>query len=240
MEAIGYGVASTKSRGVSPATRGSCCKRLDGSDWKRYLQDRATEEAKRRYFDSLRAKYGASVTMAPLREPVEASGPQRGPPDAPVTIVEFSDFQCPYCGRFTPVLRQVLAAYPTKVRLVYRYFPLSTIHPEAQKAAEAAACASNQGKFWEMHDTLFAEQGDLGVIALKEKGKRLGLDAALFDQCLDGGMASPVVAADVDAGAKLGIGATPTSFVNGRFVDGAVTFEQMTALIDDELVRVPH
>ena len=203
---------------------------------RQYLQNQAIEQANRRYLDSLRAKYKASVTMNPLREQIEGSGPQRGPAPAPVTIVEFSDFQCPYCGRFTPVLRQILAAYPTQVRLVYRYFPLS-IHPEAQKAAEAAACAGNQGKFWEMHDTLFAEQSSLGIDALKEKAKRLGLDAKQFDDCLDGGLAKEIVAADVEAGEKLGLAATPSSFVNGRFVNGAVTYDQMTALIEDEMHR---
>jgi protein-disulfide isomerase len=206
---------------------------------RQFLEDRAVEQSSRKYFDSLRAKYKASVTMEPLREQVEESGPQRGPATAPVTIVEFSDFQCPYCGQFTPVLRQVLVAYPTKVRLVYRYLPLTTIHPDAQKAAEAAVCAGNQGKFWEMHDTLFAEQSLLGVDALKEKSKRLGLDSKEFDACLDGGLAKTVVAGDIEAGERLGIAATPASFVNGRFVNGAVTFEQLSALIDDELHKAP-
>jgi protein-disulfide isomerase len=206
---------------------------------KQFLQNQADEQLRRKYLDSLRAKYRAYVTMDPLREQIDAFGPQRGPAAAPVTIVEFSDFQCPYCGRFTPVLKQVLAAYPTQVRLVYEYFPLSTIHPDAQKAAEAAACANNQGKFWEMHDTLFAEQSSLDIDALKDKAKRLGLDTKQFDDCLDGGLAGAVVAADVAAGQRLGIGATPVSFVNGRFVNGTVTLEQMSALIEDELHRSP-
>jgi len=206
---------------------------------KQFLQNQADEQSRRKYLDSLRAKYHASVTLDPLRERVEATGPQRGPTSAPVTIVEFSDFQCPYCGRFTPVLKQLLAAYPTQVRLVYEYFPLSSIHPNAQKAAEAAVCANNQGKFWEMHDTLFAEQSSLEIQALKEKAERLGLDAKQFDECLDSGAASAAVAADVTAGQRLGIGSTPVSFVNGRFVAGAVTLEQMTALVDDELHRSP-
>ncbi len=202
---------------------------------RQFLQNRADEQSRRKYLDSLRAKYHASITMAPMRELVDASGPQRGPTAAPVTIVEFSDFECPYCGRFTPVLRQILTAYPTQVRLVYRFFPLSAIHPEAQKAAEAAACANNQGKFWEMHDTLFAEQSSIGVDALKEKAKRLGLDTKQFNDCLDSGASSEVVAADVAAGQQLGLAATPGTFVNGRFVDGAVTFEQMSALVEDDL-----
>lgn len=206
---------------------------------KEFLQNQGEEQSRRKYLDSLRAKYKAFTTMEPLREQVDVSGPQRGPAGAPVTIVEFSDFECPYCRQFTPVLAQLLAAYPAQVRLVYRHFPLTTLHPEAQKAAEAAVCANNQGKFWELHDTLFAEQNSMGVMALKEKAKRLGLDAKQFEDCLDSGAATAAVAADVAAGEKLGIGATPATFVNGRFVNGAVTLEQMTALIDDELHRAP-
>jgi protein-disulfide isomerase len=206
---------------------------------RQYLQNQEAELSNRKYLDSLRAKYKASVTLEPLREHVDASGPQRGPTAAPVTIVEFSDFQCPFCGRFTPVLKQIAAAYPTQVRLVYRYFPLAAIHPDAQSAAEAAVCANDQGKFWEMHDTLFAEQGSLDVEALKDKAHRLGLEAKQFDDCLAGGKAREVVEADVAAGEQLGIGATPASFVNGRFVNGAVSYEQMNTLINDELHRAP-
>ena len=207
---------------------------------KQFLQNQANDHNARKYLDTLRAKYKAVETIEPLREPVEASGPQRGRADAPVTIVEFSDFQCPYCGKFTPILAQVLAAYPTQVRLIYRYFPIPTLHPDAEKAAEAAVCAGKQGKFWEMHDTLFAEQGALGVAALKEKAKRLGLDALQFDACLDGGTAAALVAADQQAGRQLGLDGTPASFVNGRFVNGAKSFDEMSAMIDDELRRAAH
>jgi protein-disulfide isomerase len=203
------------------------------------LETEALEKSHRKYFDFLRAKYDASITIEPFREQVDAAGPQRGSPEAPVTIVEFSDFQCPYCGRFTPVLTQVLAAYPTQVRLVYRYLPLSTLHPDAEKAAEAAVCANNQGKFWEMHDTLFAEQSGLAVAALKEKAKRLGLDIQQFDACLDSEQGSPPVAADVKAAELLGLESTPASFVNGRFINGAVSFEELSTLINDELKRAP-
>jgi protein-disulfide isomerase len=123
------------------------------------------------------------------------------------------------------------------VRLVYRYFPIASLHPQAQKAAEAAACADRQGKFWPMHDTLFAEQGALDVEALKEKAARLGLDSGRFAACLDSGAAAPAVAADIAAGQDLGIDATPGSFVNGRFVNGAVTLEEMKRLVEDELRR---
>jgi protein-disulfide isomerase len=98
-------------------------------------------------------------------------------------------------------------------------------------------CANNQGKFWEMHDTLFAEQNGLGIAALKEKAKRLGFDTQQFDACLDNEQGSPPVAADVKAAEMLGLESTPASFVNGRFVNGAVSFEEMSAMINDELRR---
>jgi len=211
---------------------------------RQFLSNQADTRARRKFLDGLRAKYHAVVSLAPMREQVDRSGPTRGPADAPVTIVEFSDFQCPFCARYTPVLKQLMAAYPTQVRLVYRYFPIASLHPQAQKAAEAAVCADRQGKFWPMHDTLFAEQGALELDALKDKAARLGLDTAQFDACLDDGAAAAVVAADIAAGQQLGIDATPSSFVNGRFVNGAATLEEMARLIEDELRRaaatVPH
>lgn len=204
-----------------------------------FLQNQAAERAKREYLDSLRAKYRASVQWEPKREQIlEDVGPRRGSADARVTIVEFSDFQCPYCGRLAPILKQVLAAYPTQVRLVYRNMPLTSLHPDAAKAAEAAVCAESQGKFWEMHDLLFAEQNSLSVDALKEKAKRLGLDSAQFDSCLDSGKSRDAVNTDAEAGAELGLAATPSSFVNGRFINGAATFERWKAIINDELGRV--
>jgi protein-disulfide isomerase len=204
---------------------------------RQFLQSQTAERSKRQYLDSLRAKYRASIQMEPRREQIPDVGPQRGPVDAKVTIVEFSDFQCPFCGRLAPVLKQVLAAYPTQVRLVYRNMPLSSLHPDAAKAAEAAVCAESQGKFWEMHDLLFAEQNSLSVDALKEKAKRIGLDTKQFDGCLDSGKSRDAVNADAEAGADLGLAATPSSFVNGRFVNGAATFERWSAIINDELGR---
>jgi len=135
------------------------------------------------------------------------------------------------------VLQRVLAAYPTQVRLIFRNFPLQSIHHDAEKAAEAAACAGVQGKFWEMHDLLFAEQNSLSVGALKEKSKRIGLDTQAFDKCLDGGEEAKAVSADGEAGVDLGLSSTPTSFVNGRYVNAALSFEELSALIDDELQR---
>lgn len=202
-----------------------------------YLGKQATEGAQRRYLNSLWDKYHAVALLEPYRDAVAATGPRRGPQEAPVALVEFSDFQCPYCGKFFAVLSGALKKYPTQVRLIYRHFPLSELHPNAQKAAEAAACAEEQGKFWEMHDLLFADQVHLGVEALKERAKRLDLDTGRFNECLDSGQSAPAVRLDAAAGEALGLSGTPATFVNGRFVEGNVSIEELSAVIDDELRR---
>ncbi|HEY0802982.1 MAG TPA: thioredoxin domain-containing protein, partial [Steroidobacteraceae bacterium] len=205
---------------------------------KEYLEKNEGDAARRHYLDSLRAKYHATITLDPLREAVATTGPARGPASALVTIVEFSDFQCPFCGRFEPVVRHVLAKYPNQVRFIYRNLPLPTLHPDAQKAAEAAVCAQDQNKFWEMHDLMFAEQASLGVDALKDKAKRMGLDTKAFDDCLDSGKSRDAIMLDTKAADELGIAGTPASFINGRFTSGALAENDLTDLIDDELRRV--
>lgn len=202
---------------------------------KEYLEKNATDALRRKYLNSLRATYHAAISLEPLRETVAAVGPVRGPANAAVTIIEFSDFQCPFCGRFEPVMKRVLAKYPTQVRLIYRHSPLSALHPAAQKAAEAAVCAQNQGKFWELHDLLFAEPSSLSIDALKEKAKRLDLNTAVFNDCLDSGKAVDAVAIDTHAAEQLGITGTPTSFINGRYKNGAVTETDIESIVDDEL-----
>ena len=165
---------------------------------------------------------------------VEAIGPSKGADDAPVVIVEFSDFECPFCKRAEPALTKVLEEYPGKVRLVYREFPLSG-HANAPKASEAALCAKDQGKYWEMHGKLFENQTALEVPSLKEYAKALALDTAKFDECLDKGAKAKDVAADLEAGKKVGVTGTPAFFVNGRPLSGAVPFERFKEVIDAEL-----
>jgi protein-disulfide isomerase len=205
---------------------------------KEFLEKNARETVRRHYLDGLRTKYHVAVLLDPRREDVAAVGPSRGPSNAPVTIVEFSDFECPYCGRLEPVMARVLAKYPTQVRLVYRNFPLKDLHPDAQKAAEAGMCAQQQGKFWEIHDLMFAEQASLNVNALKDKARRIGLDMTSFNDCLDSGKSSDAIATDVKAGDELGIQGTPANFINGRYLSGAVEESDLTAVIEDELRRV--
>jgi protein-disulfide isomerase len=203
-----------------------------------YLTRERRAQATNAWMAALREKYAVTTMLEPPRVQVAADGfPTKGPVEAPVTIVEFSDFQCPYCSRIAPTLKQVTDKYPSDVRFVFRQYPLNDIHPNAQKAAEASLCANEQGKFWEMHDAMFANQRALGVEELKASAVGLGLDAAAFDACLDSGRMAPVVAADLQAGSVAGVSGTPAMFVNGRFVSGAVPFEQLDKLIGEELAR---
>jgi protein-disulfide isomerase len=155
-----------------------------------------------------------------------------------VTIVEFADFQCPYCRRMAPVLRELLEKYPRDVRLVYRQLPLTELHPDALHAAEASLCAREQGKFWEMHDALFADQGALDLEGLKRTAAELQLKAQPFADCLGSDRPVGVIRADTQAATDLAVNGTPGLFINGRFVSGAVSYEEMAAIIDDELQRV--
>lgn len=204
----------------------------------RSLLTQQSEEATRRsYLDSLRTKYSARITIEPLREPVAATGPSRGSDKAGITIVEFADFQCPYCAQMEPVLAQVLARYPNDVRLVYRYLPLIGVHPDAMHAADAGVCAAEQGRFWEMHDTLFANQAALSNAELYKAADRLKLDAPAFKVCMSSAKTEAAVSADANAGEEAGVTGTPGLFINGRFFDGALSFERLASVIDDELWR---
>ena len=187
--------------------------------------------------EELKAKHRVQVALAaPVlpRVEVEAKGPARGPDKATVTIVEFSDFQCPYCGREAPVIDKLMKDYDGKVKLVFRHFPLE-FHPFAQKAAEAGACAADQNKFWPLHDKMFGNQQKLGVDDLKGYAKELGLDTAKFDKCLDSGEKKAAVVADQKAGADAGVNGTPAFFVDGIFINGAVPYEQLKEAVDREL-----
>jgi protein-disulfide isomerase len=203
----------------------------------KYLTDRGTAGARKTFSDKLRADAKVEVLLPPVLLPkveVAAEGQSRGPTGAPITIVEFSDYQCPFCSRAEETVKKVMEEYKGKIRLFYRDYPLP-FHDKAQKASEAALCAQEQGKYWEMHEKLFASQSALAVPQLKEHAKGLGLDAAKFDKCLDSGDKAKVVETSKKAGEELGVNGTPHFFINGRPLSGAQPFEAFKKLIDIEL-----
>lgn len=155
----------------------------------------------------------------------------RGDKNAPVTMIEYSDFECPFCSRVQPTIEKILSDYEGQVNLVYRHFPLS-FHPNAQKAGEASECAAEQGKFWEMHDMMFADQDQLDVDSLKNSAKELGLDTSSFDKCLDDGKYAQKVKDDIAEGSNYGVQGTPATFVNGQLVSGAQPYENFASVID--------
>ena len=203
---------------------------------KAYMQRKNETDVRAAFMSTLRAQAGVKVFLQPMRFDVsfDKDDPIYGSADAPVVIVEFSDFQCPYCSRVNPTIEQIKTTYGDKVAIVFRDFPLP-MHKEAPKAGEAAQCANDQGKFWEYHDKLFANQRALANENLKSYASDLGLDAAAFDSCLDSGKYTAEVEADKKAGAAVGVAGTPAFFVNGQFLNGARPFDSFKELIDAEL-----
>lgn len=162
--------------------------------------------------------------------------PAFGPADAPITIIEFSDYECPFCRRWhDEVFGRLIETYPEQVRLVYRDFPISSIHANAFSAAVAANCANEQGAFWEFHDRLFSMELGLGMEAYRSYASQLGLDTQSFIKCLESGRYRDEVQADYDFAAELGVRSTPTFFINGIAIVGAQPFEVFQQVIDKEL-----
>ena len=170
-----------------------------------------------------------------------AGNPSLGKDDAKVTVIEFSDFQCPFCARFREQsFDQIKKNYidTGKIKFVYRDFPLSSIHPMAEKGAEAAECANEQGKFWEYHDVLFSKQDEwttAGAPKLKEYAKDLKLDTNKFNKCLDDGKYANEVKKDFDDGVAAGVQGTPSFFINGKQLSGAQPYPAFQSAIDSEL-----
>ncbi len=200
-----------------------------------YMLDKRRENARELYLQGLWAKHGVEIFLQQPRVSVTVpSDLARGKVDAPITLVEFSDFECPYCRRAQQSLKAVEKAYGDKVRFVFRHYPLP-FHEKAPKASEAAQCAADQGKFWPFHDALFADGASLELADLKKLAGSLGLNQATFDGCLDGGRQAERVAKDSAEGKQLGITGTPTFFVNGIRLVGAVPLEKFQSVIDAEL-----
>jgi protein-disulfide isomerase len=179
-----------------------------------------------------------SATSTPSDHRVNVSvgnAPSIGPANAPVTIIEFGDYQCPYCKLWhEQVYDRLMANYPGQVRFVYRDFPLP-MHPEALPAAEAADCALQQNEYWKFHDALFGQQYGLGRQAYDQYARDLGLNMGAFDSCLDSHQVQSTINASAQYGAGLGIDSTPTFFINGIPVIGAQPFEVFQQIVDQEL-----
>jgi protein-disulfide isomerase len=194
----------------------------------------------RRQSDAVtKLREGASVTilLEPPRFSVSTDGPSRGPADARVTIVEFSDFECPFCRRVLPTLEQILERYPEDVRLVYRHLPLNS-HRRARPAAEAALCARDQEGFWPYHDKLFENSRALEDEDLLRYAQELDLDAQRFERCLKERTFEQQVDADVQEARAAGITGTPAFLVNGVLVSGARPVADFARVIDTELARL--
>lgn len=158
------------------------------------------------------------------------------PRGAAVTLVEFSDFECPFCRRFASVLKQIETDFRSKVQIVFRQNPIPSIHPFAFKAAEASLCAHEQGKFWQLHDLMFSENDRLAVGELKEKAGRVGLDQKKFDACLDSGRYREQVEKDMAEGARIGVTGTPALYINGVMLEGgAVPYKTVADAIQKEM-----
>jgi protein-disulfide isomerase len=203
--------------------------------------------------------FGGSSTISNVKAPAVANGnpqvptPQAdisgilevrdddyvlGNPNAKVTIIEYGDFECPFCGRlFTDAIKNIKEQYikSGEVKLIYRHFPLNSIHPEAQKSAEAVECAGEQDVFWEYHDLLFERQNQLSLSNYKVWATELGLDGMQFDQCLDSGKYADKIGKSFEEGRLVGVSGTPATFVNGRVVSGAVPFTTFQSIIEEAL-----
>ncbi len=186
------------------------------------------------------------LTVDPLKQVMSKikldDQPSRGPTDAKVTMVEYSDFQCPFCSRVYETLeKQVLKDYGDKVRFVFKNFPLTSIHPWAESGAIASECAFQQGndQFWTMYNGLFSKQGEITKDNLKDKATEIatqgGLDVPKFQQCFESKQSLEAVKADETEASSLGVNSTPTFFINGRKLSGAQSYENFKQLLDQEL-----
>jgi protein-disulfide isomerase len=200
-----------------------------------YLTQQRMQDVREAYIETLKAKTSIKMMLDPPRQSVASSNsPSKGSAKAPIEIVEFSDFQCPFCLRANPTVNEVLKTYGDRIHFVYRHYPLPN-HPNARPAAEAAACAAEQDKFWQYHDALFANPSKLADADLKAHAAELGLDTTKFNACVDTHATKKVVETDTEAGQDAGVDGTPAFFINGRMISGAQPFDVFKKIIDEEL-----
>jgi protein-disulfide isomerase len=203
------------------------------------LKQARMNEARQDLFKRLRAKSDVTILLRPPKTEVTYDDTRlKGDPNAPITIVEFSDFQCPYCQRAQATLDEVMTKYGNQVKLAFRDYPLTQIHPQAHSAAEASRCAADQGKFWLYHDALWANFGKLDTAALAGHAKATGLDESAFQACLAAGKHKAAVASDLQDGTNAGVTGTPAFFINGVFLNGAQPLSAFEKIIDEELASL--
>jgi protein-disulfide isomerase len=201
-----------------------------------HVRARRLARVKSAYMQSLRDQNKFAILLTPPRAEIAlADTPARGPAGAQVTVVEYADYECPYCQQMQPTLDQVEAAFKGKIVFAYKDLPLP-MHAHAQKAAEAAQCAGAQNKYWEYHDYLLKTRA-LEVPQLKDAARQLNLDVKQFDACVDRGQKAAAIQSTIDEAQKLGLQGTPSFFINGRFLSGIQSFEQFKQVIDEELSR---
>jgi len=201
-----------------------------------FIRQRRIAKAKAAYMQAIKSQSTIQFRLeAPRLEMTLKDNHVRGPAGAPVTLVEFADYECPYCQQAQPIVDRLEAEYKGKIAFVYKDYPLP-MHPHAQKAAEAARCAGVQGKYWEYHDALLTKKG-LEINEMKADAAELGLNSAAFDKCLDSGEQAGPVRASYDEATQKGIEGTPSFFLNGRFLNGMPTYEAMRQAIEEELKR---
>ena len=169
-----------------------------------------------------------------LTVPVGATDHVLGPDHAPVTLVEYGDFECPNCKQAAPAVKLLLERFDQKVRFAYRHLPLVDVHPHAMGAAQAAECAGAQGKFWEYHDALFHDK-QLEPANLKQTARTLKLDGARFDKCLDSGEQADAVKKDYNEAVRLGLSGTPSFFINRHFLSGALDYASLRDAVEQQL-----
>ena len=203
------------------------------------LKQERAQQAREEYFQSLREQAGVKIYLLPPRVEVGYDPARvRGNPDAQITIVEFSDFQCPYCLQAYSTVKDILKKYAGKVKLAYRDLPLQEIGSGAPGSAEASRCAGEQGKFWEYHDLLFENQDYFGEEAFREYATTLELDVTQFTTCMESGKFKPPIKEDFQEGIRLGITGTPAFFINGIMVNGAQPQSEFEEIIDVELATM--
>ena len=201
------------------------------------MRDKRSAVRKMEFVRELREAAGVQVYLQPPRVTVAADGPSRGKAGAPVTIVEFSDFECQFCSRAVETLKRIEDKYGDQVRIVFRDYPLPS-HRTAKRAAEAAHCAGDQQQFWAMHDKLFTKGGAIPDNDIQRYASQIGLDQEKFNECLNSGKYKEVWKASMEEAQKVGVQSTPTFFVNGRLIVGAASFDAFARVIDEELAAV--